>query len=82
MPRLRTLSGRDVVRILSGFGFDVVAIRGSHAKLRRTLPDGASETLTVPLHDTLAPGTVRAIYRQAARFIVESDLRAHFYSES
>jgi predicted RNA binding protein YcfA (HicA-like mRNA interferase family) len=82
MPRLRSLSGRDVVRILGGFGFDVVAIRGSHAKLRRTLSEGASETLTVPLHDTLAPGTIRAIYRQASRFIAERDLRAHFYPES
>jgi len=79
MPRLRALSGRDVVRILNGFGFAVVAIRGSHAKLRRLLPDGRHETLTVPLHDTLATGTIRALYRQAARFVAESDLRPHFY---
>jgi predicted RNA binding protein YcfA (HicA-like mRNA interferase family) len=82
MPRLRSLSGRDLLRILTGFGFTVVAVRGSHAKLRRELPDGRRETSTVPLHDMLATGTVRAVYRQAARFIAESDLRAHFYSES
>jgi len=81
MPQLRPLSGRDVVRILSGFGFEVVVIRGSHAKLRRVLPDGARQTLTIPLHDTLAAGTTRAVYRQAARFIAEAELRPHFFAE-
>lgn len=64
-PRLKTLSGRDVVRGLGTLGFEVVATRGSHAKLRRVTPSG-TDTLTVPLHKELAPGTLRAIYRQAA----------------
>jgi hypothetical protein len=56
----------------------VVATRGSHAKLRRVRPDGA-DTITVPLRKELAPGTVRAVYRQAARFVPESDLRSWFF---
>jgi len=58
-PRPRVLSGPDVVRALGAFGFKVVATRGSHAKLRRVRPDGA-DTITVPLHRELAPGTARA----------------------
>jgi len=36
--------------------------------------------LTIPLHPSLAPGTLQAIYRQATRFIPEADLRPHFYT--
>jgi predicted RNA binding protein YcfA (HicA-like mRNA interferase family) len=82
MPqRLRRLSARDVLVVLQGFGFEVVATRGSHAKLRRVTRDGQRQTLTVPLHRELDVGTIQAIYRQATRFIPESELRASFYSD-
>lgn len=68
-PRLRTLSGADVIRALRTFGFEVVNTRGSHAKLRRATGDGGTQILTVPLHKELAPGTLHAIYRQASRFV-------------
>jgi predicted RNA binding protein YcfA (HicA-like mRNA interferase family) len=72
MPRLRRLSGADVIAILNRFGFAV---------LRRILPDGASQTLTVPAHGELDTGTCHAIFRQASRFIADEELRAHFYSD-
>ena len=82
MPqRLRRLSARDVLAVLQSFGFEVVATRGSHAKLRRVTRDGQRQTLTVPLHKDLDVGTIRAIYRQAARFIPESELRTSFYGD-
>lgn len=82
MPsRLRRLSARDVLAILKNFGFEVVATRGSHAKLRRVMRDGERQTLTVPLHKDLDVGTIQAIYRQATRFIPESELRTSFYSD-
>lgn len=80
-PRLRRLSAKDVLSILKRFGFEVVATRGSHARLRRTTDGAGAQTLTVPLHKKLDLGTIRAIYRQAARFIPEGDLRSLFYSE-
>ena len=64
-PRLKRLSGRDGLRVPGAFGFQVVNTRGSHAKLRRMSRDGVRETITVPLHDELAQGTLHAIYRQA-----------------
>jgi predicted RNA binding protein YcfA (HicA-like mRNA interferase family) len=82
MPqRLRRLSARDVLAVLQNFGFEVVATRGSHAKLRRVTRDDERQTLTVPLHKDLDAGTIRAIYRQAARFSPESELRVSFYSD-
>jgi len=79
MPKLRVLSGKEVVKILSKFGFEVVSQRGSYVKLRRILPDGTKQTLTVPLHDELDKGTLKAIIRQASRYIPEEELRPYFY---
>ena len=79
MPKLRVLSGREVVKILSRFGFKVISRRGSHVKLRRILSDGTKQTLTIPLHEELDRGTLRAIYRQALRYLPEKDLKPHFY---
>ena len=81
MPRLRRLSGAEVVDILGRFGFVLHAQRGSHAKLRRVLGGGMVQTLTLPLHDELDTGTCRAILRQASRFVAEAELRRYFYTE-
>ena len=80
MPRLRVLSGDEVVAILSTFGFVVHSQRGSHVKLRREVAGGATQTMTVPRHRQMDPGTLRAIVRQASRFVPADDLRAHFYT--
>jgi predicted RNA binding protein YcfA (HicA-like mRNA interferase family) len=79
MPKLRRLSGAEVVAIFQRFGFVAVSQRGSHTKLRRVGAQG-TQTLTVPAHSVLDPGTLRAIIRQAARFVPEQDLRPHFYT--
>ena len=81
MPRLRRLTARQVLRVLHGFGFEVVATKRSHAKLVRGLPSGERQVLTVPIHRELAAGTLRAVVRQAARFVPESELRSKFFSE-
>jgi len=78
-PKLRRLGGREVLRALGTCGFVMVSTRGSHAKLRRVLADGTRQTLTIPLHRTLAAGTLRAIFRQACRYIPESELRPSFF---
>jgi predicted RNA binding protein YcfA (HicA-like mRNA interferase family) len=51
MPKLKVLSGDEVLKILAEFKFEIEAQRGSHAKLRRFLSDGTRQTLTVPMHD-------------------------------
>jgi len=75
------MSGADVIRALRHFGFEVVATRGSHAKLRR-LAGKERQTLTIPLHDSLATGTAHAIFRQACRYVAEADLRPFFFKTS
>jgi len=79
MPRLKVLSGAEVVKILQGFGFEMASQRGSHVKLRRVLPGETRQILTIPLHDELDRGTLRAIFRQASHYIQEGQLKPHFY---
>ena len=81
MPRLKRLEGREVLRVLRGFGFEVVSMRGSHAKLVRIAPSGRKEILVVPVHRHLTVGTLHAINRQASRFIPAEDLRAEFLAD-
>ena len=81
MPRLRKLSGDEVLSILAGFGFKIHSQRGSHVKLRRTAEGRNTEVLTVPRHSELDIGTLHAIFKQACRFVPEDELRKKFYSD-
>ncbi len=81
MPKLRTLSGGDLVGIFDRFGFRQFSQRGSHVKLRRTTASGAKQSLTIVLHSKVDRGTLHAIYRQALRYISESELRPYFYTD-
>lgn len=57
-------SGADVVRALQRAWFSQVGQKGSHVKLRRER-DGRTQTVIVPLHAELAPGTLASIAWQA-----------------
>ena len=80
MPgKLRRLSTREVIRVLEGFGFaPVPGGKGSHVKLRRDT-SGGRQTLIIPQADPLDRGTIRAIVRQAGRYVPEESLRPHFF---
>ena len=79
MPKLKRLSGKEVVAVFHQLGFATISQRGSHVKLRRLSPAGNKETLTVPIHDQLDTGTLRAIVRQAERYLSEREMSAAFY---
>lgn len=69
MPRLKRLTAREIIRLLGRFGFEVISIRGSHAKLARIVHSDRRDILIAPMQRQLTTGTVHAIYRQASRFI-------------
>ena len=81
MPRLRRLSGDDVIALLARFDFSVHSERESHVKLRRMTASGVTQSLTIPRHRELDLGTLRAILRQASRFVPQEDLRKDFYTD-
>lgn len=78
-PKLKRLSGDDVIKILKLFGFAVYSQKGSHVKLRRVTSNMEKQTLTIPLHKEMDRGTLKAIFRQASKYILESELMGHFY---
>lgn len=80
-PKLKSLSGQEVLVALGHFGFVFHTQRGSHIKLKRINPDDNKQTLTIPNHKEIDRGTLRAIFRQASRYIPETDLFPYFYSE-
>ena len=52
--------------------------KGSHVKLRRIV-DGNKQSLTIPLHRELDKGTLKAIIKQASRFVMLDELKELFY---
>jgi hypothetical protein len=79
MPRLRRLSGAELVQL-----FRVrraLSARQSHQAAPNATGRHA-QTLTVPAHATVKVGTLHAIFTQAIQFIPEAELREHFYTET
>ena len=60
MPELPHISGREAIRALERLGFNRVRQKGSHVVLRR-----GSVGCVIPLHKSLATGTLRSAIRQA-----------------
>ena len=80
MSKIRVLSGLDIVKILKLFGFDIQSQKGSHIKLKRITDQGIKQTSIIPNHNEIDTGTLKAIYRQALKYIPEEKLFQHFYS--
>ena len=64
MPRLRRVSGPEVITTLERLGFAQVRQRGSHVVLKKQTSEGQVGCV-VPLHHELAIGTLRGILKQA-----------------
>jgi predicted RNA binding protein YcfA (HicA-like mRNA interferase family) len=60
-PRTPKLSGREVVRILSRYGFVVTRIRGSHHMLKH--PDGRATVVPVHRGEIIGPGLLSKILK-------------------
>ena len=59
MPELPVVSGQRCIAALGHLGYQVARTRGSHVRLRCP----GRKPVTVPLHDELDRGTLRAILR-------------------
>ncbi len=63
MGHLPVVSGKELVRALSKFGYELDHQTGSHIILRNAHPP--HRRLTVPNHRTIAKGTLRQIMSEA-----------------
>ena len=82
MPKLRRLSGKQVLKILEGFGFEIYSQKGSHIRLQRVV-DGQEQRLLVAVHGskTIKPATLKSVYRDTCRFVSEQEVKEQFYSD-
>ena len=78
MPKLKVLSGFEVISIFLKFGFESISQKGSHIKIRRYNKDG-KQTLIIPNHKQLDTGTLRGIIKQASNYIPLNELKKYFY---
>jgi len=62
--KMPVLSGREVIKLLSGLGFVQVKQKGSHVKMKG-IHNQNKRTVIIPLHKELAPGTLASILKQA-----------------
>lgn len=62
MPKLKQLSGKEVIKIFEAHGFEIKRTVGSHARLT-LVRDGSSFHITIPLHDSLKKGTLHGIIK-------------------
>ncbi len=64
MARLPVLSGREIIKILSKHGFQIVGRKGSHVRLKKMVPDRVYITI-VPDSKDIPIGTLKSIIRQS-----------------
>lgn len=78
MPKLRRISGNELLKLLINKGFVFIRQKGSHT---RVVYDSGNNKhyLTVPLHSELDRGTLRSIMRSAEKCLAEEDIREIFY---
>ncbi|HRX84031.1 MAG TPA: type II toxin-antitoxin system HicA family toxin [Phycisphaerae bacterium] len=68
MPKLPVLSGSDAVRAFAKAGFRESRRRGSHVMMVR---DECPNTLSIPQHNELRAGLLRALIRNAEMSVEE-----------
>lgn len=60
MPRLPQVSGAELASLPQDLGYEFVRQRDSHARYRLLTPVG-THAVTVPMHPTIAKGTLNDI---------------------
>lgn len=65
MPGLPVVSGKELVKVLSRLGYVLIRQGGSHDQLKCITPAG-EHTITIPLHDEIAVGTLHDILSKVA----------------
>ncbi len=64
----RDLSGRDFIKLLRRYGYEITRQVGSHVRLRSDLR-GHSHHVTVPDHDSVRMGTLNSILSDVADYL-------------
>ncbi len=80
MPKLKRVSGNDIVSALLKLGFSITRQKGSHQRLSRFTIE-KSQHVTVPNHKELDRGTEKSIIRRLEEYLSKEEIAAIFYTE-
>lgn len=67
MKSPRSLSAKQLIKLLGIYGYEISHQRGSHIKV--TTQNGGEHHLAIPNHDPIKIGTLNAILRQVAEHL-------------
>ena len=79
-PKLKNLSGKEVINFLLRSGFVFKRQRGSHIVLVGSFED-IEVIAIVPAHKSISVGTLKSLYRQAKRCLPDNIVNDFFYSK-
>lgn len=80
MPKLKHLSGREVVNFCEKNNFTDKRQKGSHINLSRRVY-GTKQSVTVPDHKEIDRGTLHNIFKKLLSYLPEKDLLEFFYTK-
>ena len=81
MPKLKRLSGKQVIAFCEKQSFEIIRQKGSHVNLVRMLV-GRKQVVTIPNHREIDRGTLNNIYKLLKQFISEKELREFFFTSN
>ena len=80
MPKLRKISGKDLIKFFEKEGFVFNRQKGSHIVISRIV-EGSKQHLVIPNHSELDRGMTHGIFKQSREYLPEQDLKKFFYIE-
>lgn len=81
MPKLKRLSGKDVMVFCEQHNFKISRQRGSHVNLSRSVAE-SKQVVTIPNHKEIDRGTLHNIFKKLSPFIPEVELKKFFYTDN
>ena len=81
MPKLRRLSGKEVIVFCEQYNFKISRQKGSHVNLARIVSK-SKQVVTIPNHKEIDRGTLHNIFKKLSPFIPETELKKFFYTNN
>lgn len=78
MPKIKVLSGLEVVKFLERHGFIVVSQRGSHIKM--VIIKDEKDTIIIPRHKSLKRGLLHGIIKKCMQYVDHNRVKEFFYT--
>ncbi len=80
MPKMKVLSGKEIVWFFERYGFVITSQKGSHIQMKRRTVHG-NQPVTVPNHKTVRKGTQKFLITLAIKYSLEQEAGDFFYTK-